>query len=74
MQKKYYDNKRRYQKFYAGDKVRKKNRVLSCASKGISAKLAPEYGRVYTVIEKLGSDVYVLVRKVFQMAKYMLRI
>ena len=59
-QKKYYDKRRRDQKFYVGDKVRKKNRVLSNAAKGISAKFAPEYGRVYTIITKLGSDVYEL--------------
>ena len=45
-QKKYYDKRRRYQKF----KYRRQNKKEKSYLTGISAKIAPEYGRVYTEI------------------------
>ena len=38
----------------------KKNRVLSSAAQGVSAKLAPSYAGTFRVIAKLGSNTLVI--------------
>ena len=56
-QAEYYDSKRRPVLFAVGDKVLKRNRILSSAAEGIAAKLAPKYAGPFTISAQLGSNV-----------------
>lgn len=60
--KKYYDKKRKIIEFAVGDKVYKKNYVLSDASKYFSAKLAPKYIPV-VIKNKISKLIYDVVDK-----------
>ena len=56
-----YDSKRRSVNYAVGDKVLKRNRILSSAAQGIAAKLAPKFTGPYTVSALLGSNLFELV-------------
>lgn len=58
--KKVYNLRRRTVSYEVGDKVWKKNKVLSDASKGIKAGLCPMFVGPYTISRKLGSWTYEL--------------
>ena len=52
----YYDARRREVKYEVGDLVMKRNRILSSAAQGISAKLAPKYAGPLRITEVTGSN------------------
>ena len=56
----YYNARRRDISYEIGTTVWKKNRVLSSATQGVSAKLALSYAGLFRVIAKLGSNTLVL--------------
>ena len=61
-QARYYNASRREVRYNLGDKVWKRNRVLSSALQGVAAKLAPpKFARTYTIAAQLGSNVYEVV-------------
>ena len=57
-QARYYDAKHREPFFQTGDYVWKRNRILSCAAQGVSAKLAPKFAGPYAIIVKTGINTY----------------
>ena len=59
-QARYYNASRRDVKFDLGEKVLKRNRILSSASQGVAAKLAPKFTGPYTISAQIGSNVYEL--------------
>ena len=60
-QARYYNASRREVRYNLGDKVCKRNRVLSSALQGIAVKLAPKFAGPYTIAAQLGSNVYQVV-------------
>ena len=56
----YYNARRRPSPYQVGDKVWKRNRVLSSSAQGVMAKLAPKYVGPYVIIEQCGSNTYKL--------------
>ena len=60
-QARYYNASRREVCYNLGDKVWKRNRVLSCALQGVAAKLAPKFAGPYTIAAQLGPNVYEVV-------------
>ena len=57
-QARYYNASRREVRYNLGDKVWKRNRVLSSALQGVAAKLAPKSAGPYTIAAQLGTNVY----------------
>ena len=60
-QARYYNASRREVRYNLGDKVWKRNRVLSSALQGVAAKLAPKFTGPYTIAAHLGPNVYEVV-------------
>ena len=60
-QARYYNASRREVRYNLGDKVWKRNRVLSSASQSVAAKLAPKFAGPYTIAAQLGQNVYEVV-------------
>ena len=60
-QSRYYNASRREVRYNLGDKVWKRNRVLSSALQGVAAKLAPKFAGPYTIAAQLGPNVYEVV-------------
>ena len=57
----YYNASRREVRYTLGDKVWKRNRVLSSALQGVAAKLAPKFAGPHTIAAQLGPNVYEVV-------------
>ena len=57
----YYNTPRREVRYNLGDKVWKRNRVLSSALQGVAAKLAPKFAGSLTIAAQLGPNVYEVV-------------
>ena len=55
-QAKYYNARRREVAYQVGDKVMKKNRILSSATRGISAKLAPKFAGPMKIVAITGTN------------------
>ena len=60
-QARYYNASRREVRYNLGDKVWKRNRVLSSALQGLAAKLAPKFAGSLTIAAQLGPNVYEVV-------------
>ena len=61
-QARYYNASRRKMRYNLGDKVWKRNRVLSSVLQGVAAKLAPpKFVGPYTIAAQLGPNVYKVV-------------
>ena len=60
-QAKYYNAKRTDAEYAIGQRVLKRNRILSSGAQGVAAKLAPKFAGPYKVSARLGSNVYELV-------------
>ena len=60
-QARYYDSRRRDVLYNVGDKVMRRNRVLSDADQSIAAKLAPKYSGPFEIMARLGANVYDLI-------------
>ena len=59
-QAQYYNARRRPSPYQVGDKVWKRNRVLSSSAQGVTAKLAPKYVGPYVILEIKGPNTYKL--------------
>ena len=57
-QARYYDAKRCKPLFQTGDHVWKRNRILSSAAQGVSAKFAPKFAEPYAIVAKTGINTY----------------
>ena len=60
-QARYYNASRREVRYNLGDKVWKRNRVISSALQGVAAKLAPKFAGPYTIAAQLRPNVYEVV-------------
>ena len=54
----YYNARRRDITFSLGDLVVRRNRVLSSATQGVSAKLAPKFSGPYEIVGRPGANIY----------------
>ena len=61
-QAKNYNKGKRDIHFEIGQSVWKRNKILSSAINNVNAKLAPKYVGPFTIIEKIGRNIYVLER------------
>ena len=58
--RKYYDRGRKHVSFHVGDLVMRRERVLSNAVQGISAKLADKFAGPFEIVQELSPSVYLL--------------